>query len=110
METVLLVDGVTANLRVPAISRLQKIHNMNLSFHVLQAHNFVIAGNVDPRDIVAGNKDKTLSFLWQIVHQFQLPRLNKAADTIQRWYCHFSYIIRLSVYKQNFLVDFASLE
>lgn len=86
MEIILLTEGITKLLRVPSISRLQKVHNVKLTFDALVKSNFTISGGVEPKDIVAGEKDKVLSFLWQIINQFQVPRLNKAATIIQNWF------------------------
>lgn len=103
MEIILLTEGITQQLRVPTVSLLQKIHNVKLSFDVLLSNNFTILGNITPKDIVTGDKEKTLSFLWQIVHQFQIPRLNKAATLIQNWYRCLFIIIQRRILKKQFI-------
>nr|XP_022909271.1 abnormal spindle-like microcephaly-associated protein homolog [Onthophagus taurus] len=86
MEIILLRDNLLENMRVPAISRLQKIHNVKIAFEALTEANFIILHDIQPKDIVDGHKEKTLSFLWQIIYKFEAPRLKKAALTIQRWW------------------------
>jgi len=86
MEIILLKDDLTKQLRVPAISRLQKIHNVNLGLKALCEADFHLKGNITAADIVDGHKEKTLSLLWQIVYKFRAPKFNTAAITIQRWW------------------------
>ncbi|XP_018579175.1 protein abnormal spindle [Anoplophora glabripennis] len=86
MEIILMQENLTANLRVPAISRLQKIHNMKIVFSSLEKAGYEILYDISPKDIVDGHKEKTLSFLWQIVYKFQAPLMVKSATTIQTWF------------------------
>lgn len=79
-------DNITTELRAPAVSRLQKIHNVKVSFIELQKAGFQIQYDIEPKDIADGHKEKTLSLLWQIVYKFQAPRLTKATTTIQMWW------------------------
>ncbi|KAL4219252.1 hypothetical protein ACF0H5_021834 [Mactra antiquata] len=58
-------------VRVPAISRLQKIHNVELVFKEL-AQQKIDPGTVSARDIVDGHREKTLSLLWTIILQYQV--------------------------------------
>ncbi|XP_057658450.1 protein abnormal spindle isoform X1 [Diorhabda carinulata] len=86
MEIILLKDDLTNNLRVPSISRLQKVHNMKLVFDSLEKAGFKIMYDITPKDIVDGHREKTLSFLWQIIYKFEAPLMVKCATTIQSWY------------------------
>lgn len=75
MELILLKEILVDKLRVPAISKLQKIHNVKVAFEALHEAGFQIFYDITPKDIVEGHKEKTLSFLWQIIYKFQAPRL-----------------------------------
>ncbi|KAJ8985779.1 hypothetical protein NQ317_014432 [Molorchus minor] len=86
MEIILMQDNLTSNLRAPAISRLQKIHNMKIVFDSLEKAGYQILYDITPKDLVDGHKEKTLSFLWQIIYKFQAPLMVKSATTIQTWY------------------------
>lgn len=86
MEIILLKKDLTNSLRVPAISRLQKVHNMKLVFDSLEEAGFQIGYDITPKDIVDGYKEKTLSFLWQIIYKFEAPLMVKNVTTIQTWF------------------------
>lgn len=77
MEIVLVKENLVNELRVPAVSRLQKIHNVKIAFDALKAAGFEILHDITPKDIVEGHREKTMSFLWQIIYKFQEPRLAK---------------------------------
>ncbi|KAK7889545.1 hypothetical protein WMY93_025105 [Mugilogobius chulae] len=70
-------------LRLPAISRLQKVHNVDLALQVLKKKAWTsrtsmyfnkflyvpFSGSaIDSRDIVDGHREKTLALLWKIIH------------------------------------------
>ncbi|XP_066257818.1 protein abnormal spindle [Euwallacea similis] len=86
MEIIQMRNDLTEKLRVPAISRLQKVHNMQLVFKSLQESGYNIQYDIVPKDIVDGCREKTLSFLWQIIYKFEAPYVTKSATTIQTWY------------------------
>jgi len=86
MEIILNKDGLLAKLRVPAISMLQKVHNMEVALNALSEAGYVITGNITAKDLVNGHYEKTLSLLWQIIYKFQAPRLDEAARKIQAWW------------------------
>ncbi|XP_035902874.1 protein abnormal spindle [Anopheles stephensi] len=86
MEIILLREDLSASLRVPPISRLQKIHNINLALGALEQAEYEIAGNVTAKDICDGHREQTMSLLWQIVYKFRAPKFNAAAITLQRWW------------------------
>nr|XP_040225158.2 protein abnormal spindle [Anopheles coluzzii] len=86
MEIILLRDDLSASLRVPPISRLQKIHNINLALVALEQADYKIAGNVTAKDICDGHREQTMSLLWQIVYKFRAPKFNAAAIVLQRWW------------------------
>ncbi|XP_026817930.1 protein abnormal spindle-like isoform X2 [Rhopalosiphum maidis] len=78
-------ESLSQKLRLPAISKLQKIHNVNLALTRISEH-ISIEGNISTRDIVNGHREKMLSLFWQLIYKYLTPRYNKAAVTIQRWW------------------------
>ncbi|PAA74894.1 hypothetical protein BOX15_Mlig031656g2 [Macrostomum lignano] len=75
----ILTGGRTAlsgKVRCPAISRLQKIRNCQAAFEALKGLGVSLdwtPGNpIDPRDIVDGHREKTLSLLWRCLARFSL--------------------------------------
>ncbi|KAL5011550.1 hypothetical protein ScPMuIL_010101 [Solemya velum] len=67
---------LTKKLRVPAISRLQKIHNVDVIFTILKERsiNLDYRGGIElsARDVVDGHREKTLALLWKIVLGYQV--------------------------------------
>ncbi|KAF7268285.1 hypothetical protein GWI33_018555 [Rhynchophorus ferrugineus] len=86
MEILQMRADLTGQLRVPAISRLQKVHNMQVAFNALKESGYEIQYDISPKDIVDGHKENTLSFLWQIIYKYQAPLMVKSATTIQNWF------------------------
>ncbi|XP_077390631.1 abnormal spindle-like microcephaly-associated protein [Festucalex cinctus] len=76
MELLVKHWGLSAKLRLPAISRLQKIHNMDVALQVLKTRGVDLKDEhgsiIDSRDIVDGHREKTLSLLWKIIFSFQV--------------------------------------
>ncbi|CAH8826822.1 unnamed protein product [Trichobilharzia szidati] len=65
-------------VRFPAISRLQKIHNVGLALKAFQQYgeiSMVDGSLIDPRDIVDGHREKTLTLLWCILLRYQVLAL-----------------------------------
>lgn len=113
MEVILMRDDLVQKVRVPgklnksslliklkipilskAISRLQKVHNVELALKALEDADYQIVGKITPKDIADGHREKTLSLLWQIIYKFRAPRFNAAAVTLQRfWRSKFLMII-----------------
>lgn len=86
MEIILLRDDLTRQLRYPAVSRLQKVHNVDVGLKALQEADYQIHGDIAPKDIVDGHREKTLSLLWQLIYRFRAPKFNAAAGIVQRWW------------------------
>ncbi|XP_013199690.1 protein abnormal spindle [Amyelois transitella] len=86
MEIILMKNGLLNQLRTPAISRLQKIHNVQVALNSLKEANFVIVGDINANDIADGHREKTLSLLWQLIHVFRAPLFERAANVIQIWW------------------------
>ncbi|XP_034660450.1 protein abnormal spindle [Drosophila subobscura] len=86
MEVILLRDDLTRQLRVPAISRLQRVFNVKLALNALNAADFQLGGEISAADIVDGHREKTLSLLWQIIYKFRSPKFHAAAMVLQKWW------------------------
>ncbi|XP_061831528.2 abnormal spindle-like microcephaly-associated protein [Nerophis lumbriciformis] len=76
MELLIKQWGLSAKLRLPAISRLQKVHNVDITFQVLKSRGVDLKDElgqiIDSRDIVDGHREKTLSLLWKIIFSYQV--------------------------------------
>ncbi|XP_051868413.1 abnormal spindle-like microcephaly-associated protein [Pristis pectinata] len=69
---------LSKQLRVPAISRLQKLHNVDVALNALKTRVDLKderGNDIDPRDIVDGHREKTLALLWRIIFAFQVEIL-----------------------------------
>ncbi|XP_011883068.1 PREDICTED: protein abnormal spindle [Vollenhovia emeryi] len=99
MELITGAQGLTQRCRVPAISRLQKVYNVDLALGALRQTGFVLEGDIVAKSIADGHCEKTLSLLWQIIHKYQAPRFDRAARVIQRWWRAQLWY----VYTRNFL-------
>ncbi|NWS60151.1 ASPM protein, partial [Chunga burmeisteri] len=68
--------NLSKQLRVPAISRLQKMHNVDVVLNVLKERGIHLkdegGASIDSRDIVDRHREKTLALLWKIVFAFQV--------------------------------------
>uniref|UniRef100_A0A8C2A7X9 Abnormal spindle microtubule assembly n=1 Tax=Cyprinus carpio TaxID=7962 RepID=A0A8C2A7X9_CYPCA len=76
MELFTLDWTLSRKLRIPAISRLQKVHNVDVALQVLKDKGVDLrdehGANIDSRDIVDGHREKTLNLLWKIIFAFQV--------------------------------------
>ncbi|KAJ7332386.1 hypothetical protein JRQ81_014566 [Phrynocephalus forsythii] len=76
--------SLSKKLRVPAISRLQKMHNVNIVLEVLKAHGIQLkderGGTIEAKDIVDRHREKTFALLWKMVFAFQV---NVSIDAVQ---------------------------
>ncbi|XP_060083344.1 abnormal spindle-like microcephaly-associated protein homolog [Ylistrum balloti] len=68
---------LSRSLRAPAISRLQKVHNMEVVFKALttQGVTFDKEKKITTKDIVDGHREKTLHVLWALILQYQVDVL-----------------------------------
>ncbi|KAM5237781.1 abnormal spindle-like microcephaly-associated protein [Ctenodactylus gundi] len=68
--------NLSKKLRIPAISRLQKIHNVDIVLQILRSRGIELSdehGNaILSKDIVDRHREKTLGLLWKIVFAFQV--------------------------------------
>ncbi|XP_029988612.1 abnormal spindle-like microcephaly-associated protein [Sphaeramia orbicularis] len=76
MELLIQDWSLSAKLRLPAISRLQKVHNVDIALQVLKSKGVDLKDDhgsvIDSRDIVDGHREKTLSLLWKIIFAFHV--------------------------------------
>ncbi|KAG8034677.1 hypothetical protein G9C98_007753 [Cotesia typhae] len=101
MELIKGDKTLTERCRVPAISRLQKVFNVELALTALLQAGYTIAGDIDAKSIADGHREKTLSLLWQIIYKFQAPRYEKASITLQTWWKTKLWYIRVKRYLSN---------
>jgi len=60
-------------LRLPAVSRLQKLHNADVALMELEEQGLSIeADKLTNKDIVDGHRTKTLSLLWKMIMRWRL--------------------------------------
>ncbi|XP_006834297.1 PREDICTED: abnormal spindle-like microcephaly-associated protein homolog [Chrysochloris asiatica] len=68
--------NLSKKLRIPAISRLQKIHNVDIVFEILQSRGIQLTDEqgkkILSKDIVDRHREKTLALLWKIAFAFQV--------------------------------------
>uniref|UniRef100_A0A8C3IZF6 Calponin-homology (CH) domain-containing protein n=1 Tax=Chrysemys picta bellii TaxID=8478 RepID=A0A8C3IZF6_CHRPI len=68
--------SLSKKLRVPAISRLQKMHNVDVALHVLKERGIQLkdecGASIESRDIVDRHRERTLALLWKIAFAFQV--------------------------------------
>ncbi|XP_026200889.1 abnormal spindle-like microcephaly-associated protein isoform X2 [Anabas testudineus] len=76
MELLIQDWSLSSKLRLPAISRLQKVHNVDIALQVLKSKGVDLKDEhgsiIDSRDIVDGHREKTLSLLWKIIFAFHV--------------------------------------
>lgn len=91
-----VVELLTANkerslsrrLRLPAVSRLQKLHNVGVAFGELQAQGLDLSffesksvkRPITHKDIVDGNRGKTLVVLWKMIVRWKLSMIVSEKD------------------------------
>ncbi|KAK4314215.1 hypothetical protein Pmani_014496 [Petrolisthes manimaculis] len=65
--------SLSDQLRVPAISRLQKVHNVDVVLKSLEDCGCPgVKTNIPAKDIVDGHREQTLALLWTIIFKFQV--------------------------------------
>ncbi|XP_055966704.1 abnormal spindle-like microcephaly-associated protein [Sorex fumeus] len=67
---------LSKKLRMPAISHLQKMHNVDIALHVLRSRGISLndehGNTILAKDIVDRHREKTLALLWKIAFAFQV--------------------------------------
>ena len=80
-----LVEVLTCNwklskqLRVPAATKMQKLHNIQIALKALEEHLPLPAG-VTAESIVEGHKEKSLTLLWSIIFHFKVKLMLSEED------------------------------
>eukprot|EP00070_Physeter_catodon_P023738 XP_023986460.1 abnormal spindle-like microcephaly-associated protein isoform X2 [Physeter catodon] len=68
--------NLSKKLRIPAISRLQKMHNVDIVLEILKSRGIQLndehGNTILSKDIVDRHREKTLALLWKIVLAFQV--------------------------------------
>lgn len=77
------VHSLSEKMRLPAVSRLQKLHNVEIVLRALSDVSGLTIGNIRAKHIVDAHRDKVLSLLWCIVAHFKLSYLLNA-DVLRR--------------------------
>ena len=82
VETLTSDDAQTlsAKLRVPAVSRLQKLHNVELALDALRTCDPPLQFAATKKDVVDGNREKTLGLLWTMILRWKLGGLIDAHE------------------------------
>ena len=62
-------------LRVPSVSRLQKVHNVDIALGALRRGGAEIRAEISAKDLVDGHREKTLELLWSIIFGYQLAAI-----------------------------------
>jgi len=62
-------------LRLPAVSRLQKVHNLRVALSAFSNLSIPNIEFVQPEHIVDGHRPQVLQFLWSIISHFNLSNL-----------------------------------
>lgn len=72
MEMLTHKFNLSSKLRMPAVSRLQKIHNTNVAIDTLESCGCEgVKKKFPAKDIVDGHREQTLALLWTIIFKFQ---------------------------------------
>jgi len=68
-------SGILEQMRLPAISRLQKVYNVGVSLSALAALEIPNVENIHPNYIVDGHRPQVLKMLWSVMTSFKLDTL-----------------------------------
>lgn len=68
-------NGVLEQMRLPAISRLQKVFNVGVSLSALSCLGIPNVDNIHPNYIVDGHRPQVLKMLWSVMTSFELNSL-----------------------------------
>ena len=85
---------LSRSLRIPAVSRLQKVHNTEVALKDLRSANPAIPANITAKDLVDGHREKTLALLWSIIFGFQLSAILDA-DKLREEILHLRRSLRV---------------
>ena len=68
-------SSLLAQLRLPAVSRLQKLHNVGIALSALESYNINNVEEIAAHHVVDGHRANVLKLLWAIISHFQLESL-----------------------------------
>ena len=68
-------SSLIRKMRVPAVSRLQKLHNVNAALSALAAARVQNLDDIANHHVVDGHRPKVLKLLWCTIAHFQLPSI-----------------------------------
>uniref|UniRef100_A0A1X7V6E3 Calponin-homology (CH) domain-containing protein n=2 Tax=Amphimedon queenslandica TaxID=400682 RepID=A0A1X7V6E3_AMPQE len=63
--------GLSSQVRIPASTKAQKLHNVELALKCLSGHMTIPVGTTS-LNIVEGHREKTLGLLWSIIFHFKI--------------------------------------
>jgi abnormal spindle-like microcephaly-associated protein len=76
MEILTKNQGITDNLRMPAQTRMQKLHNVGIGLKALESSSAgPLPEKTTSKDMVDGHLQKTLDVLWHLIFGFQIGQL-----------------------------------
>ena len=75
MEFLTASQCLSDKLRMPAGSRLQKLHNVDTALSALRSSEAGLPPSITAKDIVDGHLEKTLALMWHVIFGFQLDRI-----------------------------------
>jgi abnormal spindle-like microcephaly-associated protein len=75
--------SILSMLRLPAVSRLQKLHNVRSVLEILRKDGVTSAGDIAPHHIVDGHREMVLKLMWSVLAHFGLKSLLNA-ESIQQ--------------------------
>lgn len=61
------VKALMTTLRLPAVSRLQKLHNVNMTLSTLRDFGIVVPEDVLAHHIVDGHREMVLKLMWSVI-------------------------------------------
>ncbi len=67
--------SVLSKMRLPVVSRLQKVHNVRIALSSLSSLDIADMETVQPNHIVDGHRPQVLKLLWSIISSFSLSSL-----------------------------------
>ena len=69
------MKSLLSKLRVPAVSRLQKLHNVRVALKSLKGFGILVPGDVIAHHIVDGHREMNLKLIWAVIAHCCLSKL-----------------------------------
>lgn len=67
--------SILAHMRLPTVSRLQKIHNVSIVIDYLKRLQVPNLSDIQPKHVVDGHQNKVLKLMWIIISHFEFASL-----------------------------------